>query len=165
MNLSKNHFKMLKWDIKLKKRQSIGIRLLGSIGLKLKGRRFYFEINFTCISSMGKNRRTRYERILIEGTLVKQVVIFSTILTWHKFLQFQMLKSYLLRYWKVIGKDYNMDKNKSRNNIQDVSLSVKCGCIMCTTIVYQRTADILVCLVCQKLAYCTFIPNSRVTTL
>jgi hypothetical protein len=39
-----------------------------------------------------------------------------------------------------------------RNNIQDVGLSAKCGCIMCTIIVYKRTADILVCLVCQKLA-------------
>jgi hypothetical protein len=35
-----------------------------------------------------------------------------------------------------------MDKKKSRNNIQDVGLSAKCGCIMCTTIVYWQIADI-----------------------
>jgi hypothetical protein len=29
-----------------------------------------------------------------------------------------------------------MDQKKSRNNIQDLGLLAKCGCIMCTTIVY-----------------------------
>jgi hypothetical protein len=38
-----------------------------------------------------------------------------------------------------------MDKKKSRNNIQDLGLSAKCGCIMCTTIVYWGTANFLVC--------------------
>jgi hypothetical protein len=38
-----------------------------------------------------------------------------------------------------------MDKKKSKNNIQDVGLSAKCGCIMCTTIVYRRTTNTLVC--------------------
>jgi hypothetical protein len=55
-------------------------------------------------------------------------------------------------------------KKKSKNNIQDVGLLAKCGCIMCTIIVYRRTADILVCSICQKLANCTFISKSRVTT-
>jgi hypothetical protein len=57
-----------------------------------------------------------------------------------------------------------MEEKKAINNIQDVGLSAKCGCIMCTIINYRRTSNILVCLVCQKLANCTFIPNSRVTT-
>jgi hypothetical protein len=35
---------------------------------------------------------------------------------------------------------------------------------MCTTIVYQRIADFLVCSVRQKLVNCTFISNSRVKT-
>ena len=55
-------------------------------------------------------------------------------------------------------------EKKSRNNIQDVALLAKCGCKMCTTIVYQQTTNILVCSVCQKLANYTFIPNSRITT-
>jgi hypothetical protein len=58
----------------------------------------------------------------------------------------------------------NYRQKKSKNNIQDMDLSAKCGCIMCTFIVYWRTANFLVCLVCQKLANCTFISNSRVTT-
>jgi hypothetical protein len=33
-----------------------------------------------------------------------------------------------------------------------------------TTIVYWRTANFLVCSICQKLANCTFISNSRVKT-
>jgi hypothetical protein len=41
---------------------------------------------------------------------------------------------------------------KSINNIQDLDLLAKCGCIMCTTSVYRQTADFLVCSVCQKLA-------------
>jgi hypothetical protein len=45
-----------------------------------------------------------------------------------------------------------MDKTKSRNNIQNVDFSAKCGCIICTTIIYQRTINILVCSICQKLA-------------
>jgi hypothetical protein len=57
----------------------------------------------------------------------------------------------------------NYGQKNSRNNIQNVGLLAKCGCIMCTIIVYQQTTGILVCLVCQKLANCTFIPNSRVT--
>jgi hypothetical protein len=47
---------------------------------------------------------------------------------------------------------------------QDLGLLAKCACIMCTTIVYRRTANFLVCLVCQKLANFTFISNSRVKT-
>ena len=57
-----------------------------------------------------------------------------------------------------------MDKKMSRNNIQDMDLLAKCGCIMCTNLVYWQTANFLVCLVCQKLANCTFISNSRVKT-
>jgi hypothetical protein len=38
--------------------------------------------------------------------------------------------------------------------IQDVELSAKCGCIMCATIIYQRTTNILVCSICQKIANC-----------
>jgi hypothetical protein len=44
----------------------------------------------------------------------------------------------------------NYGQKKSRNNIEDVDLSAKCGCIMCTTIVYWQTADILVCSICQN---------------
>jgi hypothetical protein len=40
-----------------------------------------------------------------------------------------------------------MDKKKPINNIWNVGLSTKYGCIMCTTIVYWQTADILACLV------------------
>jgi hypothetical protein len=58
----------------------------------------------------------------------------------------------------------NCGQKKSQNNIQDVGLLAKCGCIMCTTIVYWWTTDILVCSVCQKLVNCTFIPKSRVLT-
>jgi hypothetical protein len=57
-----------------------------------------------------------------------------------------------------------MNQKKSRNNIQDLGLSAKSGCIICIAIVYRQTADILVCSVCQKLANCTFIPNLRTTT-
>jgi hypothetical protein len=57
-----------------------------------------------------------------------------------------------------------MEKEKSKNSIQDLGLLAKSGCIMCTAIVYRRTTDILVCSICQKLANCTFIPNSRATT-
>jgi hypothetical protein len=61
--------------------------------------------------------------------------------------------------------EYNRDltncgKKKSKNNIQDVGLLAKCGCIMRTIIVYWLIINILVCLVFQKLANCTFIPNS-----
>jgi hypothetical protein len=42
----------------------------------------------------------------------------------------------------------NYWKKKSKNNIQDLGFLAKCECIMCTTIVYQRTAKILVCSVC-----------------
>jgi hypothetical protein len=55
-------------------------------------------------------------------------------------------------------------QKKSRNNIQDLGLSAKCGYIMCAISVYWWTTDILVCSVCQKLANCTFIPNLRVKT-
>jgi hypothetical protein len=55
-----------------------------------------------------------------------------------------------------------MDKKKSRNNIQDVGLSTKCGCIMCATIVYHRPINILVYPVYQKLANCSFISDLRV---
>jgi hypothetical protein len=37
-----------------------------------------------------------------------------------------------------------MDQKKLKNNIQDLGLSAKCGCIMRATIVYRRTTDILV---------------------
>jgi hypothetical protein len=57
----------------------------------------------------------------------------------------------------------NYGQNKSRNNIQDMGLLAKCGCIMFTIIVYRQIANILVCSVCQKLVNCTFISNSRVT--
>jgi hypothetical protein len=58
----------------------------------------------------------------------------------------------------------NYGPKKSKNNIQDLHLLAKIRCIMCTTIVYQRIANIFVCSVCQNLANCTFIPNSRATT-
>jgi hypothetical protein len=58
----------------------------------------------------------------------------------------------------------NYGQKRSKNNIQDLCLLAKCRCILCTAIVYRQTADILVCSVCQKLANCTFIPNSRATT-
>jgi hypothetical protein len=45
-------------------------------------------------------------------------------------------------------------QKKSKHNMQNVGFLAKCGCIMYTTIVYQWTTDILVCLVCQKLANC-----------
>ena len=51
-----------------------------------------------------------------------------------------------------------------RNNIQDLGIWAKCGCIMRTTIVYRWIANFFVCLVCQELANCTFISNSRVKT-
>jgi hypothetical protein len=35
---------------------------------------------------------------------------------------------------------------------------------MCTTIVYRQTTNFLVCSVCQKLANCAFMFNSRVKT-
>jgi hypothetical protein len=54
-----------------------------------------------------------------------------------------------------------MDKKNSIINIQDVGLSTKYGCIMCTTIVYQRTADVLVCLVCQKSTNCAQLVKLR----
>jgi hypothetical protein len=57
-----------------------------------------------------------------------------------------------------------MDKKKSINNNQDMGLLAKGGCLICIAIVYRRTVDILVCLVCQKLANCTLVPNSRATT-
>jgi hypothetical protein len=44
-----------------------------------------------------------------------------------------------------------MDQKNSKNDIQDVDLSAKCGCIICTTIVYRQTINILVCSVCQKI--------------
>jgi hypothetical protein len=47
-----------------------------------------------------------------------------------------------------------MDKKKSRNNIQNMGLLAKCGCIMYTTIVYRWTTDILVCPVCQNFKNC-----------
>jgi hypothetical protein len=47
-----------------------------------------------------------------------------------------------------------MDQEKSKNNIQNVGLSAKCGCKMYTTIVYRRTTNILTCPVCQKLENC-----------
>ena len=56
-----------------------------------------------------------------------------------------------------------MNQKKCKNNIQDLGLSAKCGCIMCIAIVDQRIVNILVCLVCQKLEYYTFIPNSKAT--
>jgi hypothetical protein len=58
----------------------------------------------------------------------------------------------------------NYGKNKFKNNIHNVGLLAKRGCIMCTTIDYQWKTDILVCSVCQKLVNCTFILNSKVTT-
>jgi hypothetical protein len=48
----------------------------------------------------------------------------------------------------------NYGKKNSRNNIYDVGSLAKCGCIMCTTIVYWWITDTLVYLVCQKLANC-----------
>jgi hypothetical protein len=51
-----------------------------------------------------------------------------------------------------------MDKKKVRNNIQDVDLFAKCGCIMCTTIIYHWIADFLICSICQKLANYTLYP-------
>ena len=38
-----------------------------------------------------------------------------------------------------------MDQKKSINNIQDVGLLAKCGCIMCITIVYTSKCHILSC--------------------
>jgi hypothetical protein len=58
----------------------------------------------------------------------------------------------------------NYGEKKSKNNIQDVGLLAKFRCRMFTAIVYQQTTNILVCSVCQKLANCTFITNSRITT-
>ena len=58
----------------------------------------------------------------------------------------------------------NYGQKKVINNIQDVDLLAKCGCIMCTTIIYQWTPDFLICSICQKLANDTFILNSRVKT-
>jgi hypothetical protein len=58
----------------------------------------------------------------------------------------------------------NYGQKKSRNNIQDEGLLAKYGCIMCATLVYWWTTDILVCSICQKLANCTFIPNLRFKT-
>jgi hypothetical protein len=58
----------------------------------------------------------------------------------------------------------NHGQKRSRNDIQDLGLLAKCGCRIYTTIVYWWTADFLVCSVCQKLANCTFISNSRVKT-
>jgi hypothetical protein len=55
-------------------------------------------------------------------------------------------------------------QKKSKNNIQDLGLSTKYGCIMRATIVYWQTTNILVCLICQNLANCTFIPDLRVKT-
>jgi hypothetical protein len=57
-----------------------------------------------------------------------------------------------------------MDKKKSRNNIQDLGLSAKSGYIMWAIVVYQRTTDILVCSICQKLANCAFILSLRAKT-
>jgi hypothetical protein len=36
--------------------------------------------------------------------------------------------------------------------VQDVGLLAKCGCIMCTTIVYQEIANILVCSILSKVS-------------
>ena len=58
----------------------------------------------------------------------------------------------------------NYGKKKSRINIQDLGLSIKCGCIMCTIIVYWWITNFLVCLICQKLENCTFMSNLRVKT-
>jgi hypothetical protein len=58
----------------------------------------------------------------------------------------------------------NYGQKKSKNNIQGLGLSAKSRYIMCATIVYRRTTNILIGLVCQKLANCTFIPNLRVKT-
>ena len=52
----------------------------------------------------------------------------------------------------------------SRNNIQDVDFSTKCGCMMYTIIVHWQAANHFVCSICQKLANCTSISNSRVKT-
>ena len=35
-----------------------------------------------------------------------------------------------------------MDKKSPENNIQDVVLSAKCGCKICTTLIYWRTAKL-----------------------
>jgi hypothetical protein len=58
-----------------------------------------------------------------------------------------------------------MNQKKSKNNIQDMDLLAKSGYIMCATVVYKWTTNIIVCLVCQKLANCAFIPNLQVKTL
>jgi hypothetical protein len=71
-----------------------------------------------------------------------------------------------LVFWPYAFNQYstNYRQKKSRNNIQDLGLSAKSGCIMCSAIIYHQTANILVCPVCQKLANCTFIPNSKAIT-
>jgi hypothetical protein len=77
----------------------------------------------------------------------------------HEVIDCNFMKLLFLTKIKLI-----INKKKSRNNIQNVGFSADCGCIMCTIVVNRRTANFLVCLVCQNLANCTFKPNSRVTT-
>jgi hypothetical protein len=44
----------------------------------------------------------------------------------------------------------NYGPKKVINNIQDLGLPAKCGCIMRAIVVFRRTTDILVCLLADS---------------